>query len=136
MDQDRSCYKCGFFGTTAETVCPQCRSRLFTFTNTRVRGALLVAIGLGLVVFMAYILMWALTAFQNSAPGGSRFTGTERDKVMIIVLFVVLIIFGMFSIVTGGWQIVLGRRSKILSRVMLGVGALIGVIVGAVLYFM
>lgn len=134
IERERSCYKCGYFGSTSATVCPQCRSILHTATSTRVRGGLLVLIGVILMSMMGYLLIWALAAFRNTSTSGARFTGTEQEKLMIVALFSTLILFGFMSLVTGGWQLIFGRRNRTLAWSVLGLGALLAIGTGAILW--
>ncbi len=130
---DRSCFKCGYSAATAHSVCPQCNGPLHTATSIRVRGGLLMAIGIILMGFMGYLLIWALAAFGNVNGPGAKFTGTREEKMMIIGLFSTLIIFGLMSLVTGGWQVAFGRRNRLLSWLVLGIGGLLAVGTGAVI---
>jgi len=125
IERFRSCYKCGYHASTPATVCPQCRSTLFTDMNTRIRGGLLVVIGLILVGMMSYILLWSLAAFSNSNTLNARFTGTEQQKILIIFLFGILILFGLASCSTGFWQLIFGRRNKVFVWSMYGMAVLI-----------
>lgn len=133
--KQRSCYKCGYFADTSEIACPQCNRPLFTTTSTRIRGGLLVAIGLILVVFIGYLFDWAFRAFNNSSPTGSRFTGTQQEKLMIVGIFSLLIIFGLFSVATGGWQVLFGRRNRILAWSVAGIGVLLAISAGCIVWF-
>ena len=131
----RSCYKCGYFGETSNTVCPQCRRTLFTSTNTRIRGGLLAVIGMALMTFAAYLLVWVIAAFGNSGSTGPRFNGTPQEKLMIVALFSALILFGLFSLITGAWQLIFGRRNRVLAWTVVGIGIVLAVGAGAVIGF-
>lgn len=133
--RDRSCYKCGYYASTPLTVCPQCRSVLFTYTSTRVRGGLLVLIGIILMAMMTKILLWELAAFANTNSLNARFNGTEQQKMLIFCLFVVLILFGFASFATGIWQLIFGRRNKLFVWGMYGLSLLIAVGSGLVFWF-
>jgi hypothetical protein len=87
-----------------------------------------------LVAMMGYISIWALSAFNNDAPGGARFTGSQQEKQIIISLFSVLILFGMMSFITGMWQLVFGRRNKLFVWAVLGLGVLVAIGGGAVIW--
>ena len=85
----------------------------------------MVVIGLILVGMMSYILLWALAAFSNTNTLNARFTGTEQQKMLILFLFGILILFGLASCVTGLWQLIFGRRNKIFVWSMYGMAVLI-----------
>jgi len=79
---------------------------------------------------MGYISLWAI-----DAAGKGRFTGTQQEKLLIFGLFGVLLTFGFWSFVTGLWQVVTGRRNKILAWLVVGLGLLISIGGGAVAVF-
>lgn len=134
IEKERSCYRCGYRETTALSVCPQCRDYMHTATSTRVRGGLLAIIGIFLIVFMGYLMIWAFAAFSNVNGPGARFTGTREERLMIIGLFSTLIVFGLMSLGTGVWQLIIGRRNRVLTWVLLGIGGLLAVGTGMVIW--
>jgi hypothetical protein len=83
---------------------------------------------------MGYISLWAFNVFDNDAPGQARFTGTQQEKQIIISLFAVLILFGVMSFVTGLWQLIFGRRNKLFVWAVLGLGVLVAIGGGAVIW--
>jgi len=136
MDQaisQRACYKCGYHGETAETVCPQCRRALQTSSSIRVRGALSVLCGVILMGLIGYVSVWSLAAVSSTTPGGARFTGTEQEKLLIFGLFAILMLFGFLSFAAGLWQLIFGRRSKVFVRITLALGVLIALGAGAII---
>ncbi|MEO7540267.1 MAG: hypothetical protein ABIV21_09575 [Pyrinomonadaceae bacterium] len=131
--KQRSCFKCGYFGETVETTCPQCNRGLQTSSSIRLRGVLMVLCGTFLIGMMGYISLWALTAVDSTSPVGARFTGTQQEKMLIFALFAVLIIFGLVSFAGGIWQIIAGRRSKAVVWIGLALGLLVAIGGGAVI---
>ncbi len=107
---------------------------MHTATSTRVRGGLLAIIGIFLIVFMGYLMIWAFAAFSNVNGPGARFTGTREERLMIIGLFSTLIVFGLMSLGTGVWQLIIGRRNRVLTWVLLGIGGLLAVGTGMVIW--
>ena len=83
---------------------------------------------------MGYISVWALNVFNHDAPGGARFTGTAQEKQLIISLFAALILFGVMSFITGLWQLIFGRRNKLFVWAVLGLGTLVAIGGGAVIW--
>jgi hypothetical protein len=116
MTDYRTCTnpKCG---TTVEGrggVCPTCGAATRNVGESKIRGWLLVGLGLFLVLVMGYIAL-------NTAPtllrpgvdaGGSRFTGTAEQARTIALLFGAIIAFGATSTVYGIYMLVTGRQNK------------------------
>ena len=115
-----NCYSCGFAGEAAGK-CPNCGGRLRSARLVRGLGWLQLLIGLFLVGLMGTITYnLAPSLLSPAAPtGGSRFTGTPEQALMILGLFGLVITFGVGSIAAGLWQIVTGRRNKWIFVVML-----------------
>ena len=80
----------------------------------RVRGWLSLVIGLFLVGFMGTITYRLAPSLllPGTRDGGGGFTGTAEQARLILGLFGLVITFGFFSMVSGLWQIVTGRRNK------------------------
>jgi hypothetical protein len=122
----KSCMRCGFFQETGETFCPTCSRRLFSTTNIRVRGGILLVIGVFLMAMMSYISYFSFRSYAGlNGPNGSRFTGTREEFIGIVALFGALILFGFISALTGVWQLIAGRRNKYLVWLGLGLGVLL-----------
>jgi MFS family permease len=124
--QHKTCYKCHFETETAERLCPRCRKKLWTRTETRGMGAVLAVLGTFLVVMMSAIIIFMLGLVNQSAkPGtGARFTGTKDEMYMAFGILGFVLLFGFTSLVAGLWQLIFGRRNMILIYVILGLGAI------------
>jgi magnesium-transporting ATPase (P-type) len=127
----RYCYKCGYQAPTAESLCPQCRGDLQLSSGVRIRGILMVLLGGALVGFMSWLTMWAIDASNPNSEGGARFTGSDDQLFAILALFALIIVFGFASALTGFWQIIFGRRNKLIVWGALG----FAIIMGAMTYF-
>jgi len=121
----RYCLKCGYDAETAEVLCPNCRRRLRTTTETRLSGFFQAFGGAILIGLMGYISLWLI---EQTNQG--RFTGTQQQLYVIVGIFALVILFGFVSFVAGAWQLIVGKRNKVfiwivalLSFVLLG-GAL------------
>jgi len=122
--ETRSCFGCGLLTAEPADKCPRCGRPLLTTKRVRVLGWVQFAMGLFLVG-----LMGAIT--YNVAPmmlqpgvetaGGSRFTGTAGQALVILGLFGLVIIFGLTSMVSGLYQVKTGRRNKMIFVFMLAV---------------
>ena len=120
----RICYKCDFETREAVDRCPRCGfKRVLTPTSIRVLGGVLVGIGLFLVLFMGAIsiLVAGIVANSNDPNATSRFEGGTKELAIIFGLFGLIIAFGATSAVAGVMQLVRGRRSKMMVRVILGI---------------
>ena len=115
------CGSCGFEAPGQLARCPRCNRASPPSGRVRVVGALLSIIGAGLSLGMAYLLVVVGQAMRPSAGGGS-FTGTPRDATYITAILGAVLVFGITSLITGLWQVIVGRRSLLLSAVVLLVG--------------
>lgn len=131
----RSCYRCGYFANTSQTICPQCGRTLHSATATRIRGLLMMLCGILLLVLIGYISVWMLDVIYNPAPSKAHFAGTQEEKLGVFALFGGILIFGVGSFITGAWQAAFGRRNKALSWITVAFGILIFAGGGAVVWF-
>ncbi len=82
-------------------------------------GWVLLAFGLFLVGLMGTVTFnmapMMLHPGGEIQPSGSSFTGTAEQARTIFLLFGTVIAFGLATIINGGWQIVTGRRSMVMT---------------------
>jgi hypothetical protein len=84
-----------------------------TNPNWRVRGRVLAAVGLFLVLFMAAIAL-NLAPIMTSpgvAVDGTTFTGTVAQGQIFLGLFALVALFGAMCVANGVWMMATGRRS-------------------------
>lgn len=129
----RSCYKCGYFAETLDKTCPICSRQLHTTTETRVRGGLMAACGLVILATIGSVTSWMISVIANPTPGGARFNGTTQEKYAFFGLFAMLLAFGAVAVLIGGWQMVAGRRNRIVSWIAIGFALLIFIVAGAII---
>ena len=117
-------------GLTVEgnfTQCPQCGWAMRGPRNIRIRGWVLVGIGLFLVLFMGAIA-WNLAPMMLH-PGkeieGTTFTGKPSDADFVFAIFGLVILFGLLSIANGAWMIVKGRQNRPFVIVSLAIFAIL-----------
>lgn len=111
--------------------CPNCGGKMLTPRAIKVRGWIILTIGIGLVIAMAVITanLYPLMSQPGvESASGSRFTGTESDVRMILTLFGAVAAFGVASIVTGGYQAATGKRNMVLTWIMVAIA------VGLIIY--
>jgi hypothetical protein len=115
--QRRSCFKCRWEGDTAQIICPKCGKRLFTRTNIRVRGAVLIAVGLFLSGLMSAIAI-AVTALiaQAVKQPNANFRLQEEPHLFVLmyVVFAGVIAAGAAATLNGIWMLIFGRRNMFL----------------------
>lgn len=95
--------------------------------NWRMRGRVLVAVGLFLVLFMSAIA-WNLAPMvlrPGEEVGGSTFTGTVAQGRIFLGLFALVGLFGATSVANGAWMMATGRRSRVGIRAFLLIFALL-----------
>jgi polyferredoxin len=89
--------------------------------NWRMRGRVLVAVGLFLVLLMAGVA-WNLAPIMVR-PGeevdGTTFTGTAAQGQIFLGLFALVALFGAMSAANGVWMIATGRRSPTGTRLFM-----------------
>ena len=118
----RQCFNCNFEAVTVNTICPRCKKKkFFTSDSIRVRGVVLLIVGLFLVVFMggiaAFVAILLLGATND--PGSARKINDEIGALIgIYALFAAVIAFGLNSILGGLWMLIAGRRNRFLVWVM------------------
>jgi cation transport ATPase len=117
-------------GATAQgniTKCPECGWAMRSSRNLRMRGWVQLACGLFLIVLMGTITlnMTPSLHYPGEEAGGMTFTGKPDQAEMILWLFWAVIAFGIAAAITGAYQIVTGRKSRVLVLVSLGLAAAI-----------
>lgn len=130
MSETLNCFKCGYTTEARITQCPQCGGRVRSASQIRALGVVLVVIGIILVLVMSFITIWAMNLIlQTGKPGvTSRFSGTTGDMVFMFSVFALVLSIGFASLAGGIWQIAFGRANKVLSYLILGLGAIFFII--------
>lgn len=124
----KECFKCNFRGETADTACPKCGKKLRTSKNIRARGVVQIVTGVILVLMMAglSVFIGGLVARGINDPETARKMAEQKNFLLVVYAFFgVLALFGVNGIVMGTWQVVTGRRNKILMWIMFVLLALI-----------
>ena len=124
----KECFKCSFRGETAQMDCPECGKKLRTSKNIRTRGVIQIVTGVLLVLMMAglSIFIGVLVAKGANDPETAKKLADQRNFMLTIYAFFgMLALFGLNGIVMGTWQVVTGRRNKVLMWIMFILLALI-----------
>lgn len=79
----------------------------------RIRGAVLIVLGIALAGFMAWLLGEVSPVMQpGGSPSGARFTGSEDQGRMITTLFMALIAIGVVFALYGLFMAATGKESR------------------------
>ena len=116
--------------------CPKCGGPMRSVGESPARGAVLLVIGLFLLALMGTITWALLPGLLN--PGetladGSSFTGTAEQARMVLILFGLVLAFGLTAVLNGIHMIVTRRQSW---AFVIGTLVLAGLIVFAGFAFM
>ena len=116
--------------------CPKCGGPMRSVGELPGRGLLLVIIGLILLGIMAPI-SWALLPSLlhpgETLSDGSSFTGTAEQARMVLILFGLLLAFGLMAVLNGVYMMATRRQSW---AFIIGTLVLAGLIVFAGFAFM
>jgi hypothetical protein len=106
--------KCNFETSEAVPRCPNCGSRLQSAKKVRILGGLLLVIGTFLVLFMSIlgVYLGSIISDSNDPAATTRFTGGPQDVMFIVVIFGLVISFGLASIAGGIWQMIYGKPNR------------------------
>ena len=136
MAHQRVCYalRCAYTSDEPIDVCPKCGRKMRSANSVRVYGGLQLLLGIFLVVFMGVITLSVLPMMMHAVEpqGGSRFTGTSSEALVILSLFGLVIAFGFGSSLAGLYQVIMARRNKWLFIAVLGLSVLIWIAANAV----
>ncbi len=113
----KSCYKCGYIRETAEKNCADCGKLLESVSRIKITGAIQIILGSVLLTFMGWLAFWMLNANSNN-----HFNGGANDVLFVIFIFGLIFSISIGVISAGIWQIVFGRRNKLLMFAMIGLG--------------
>lgn len=134
MSKVLSCPKCSFETTETLARCPSCGSRLQSARKVRTLGWVLLVLGTFLVLFMGTLGIYLARIISDSSEPGAttRFTGGPQDVMFIVVIFGLVISFGLACIGGGIWQIKYGKPNRILMVGMFLVAGILFVIARAI----
>lgn len=129
------CYKltCGTTIDGDHAFCPQCGGKMKSSKTVRTLGWVLLACGVFLVGLLGAIVVAIGPLLQSAIAGNNAaddiaFRGNAEGAVAIMRLLWVIIAFGVLTAINGLYQIVSGRRSRVLSIVTLVIAAGIAVL--------
>ena len=123
----RTCPKCGYIRATGETNCADCGKLLQKVSTIRALGVFLVVMGTLLLGFMGWLSLWIYGAMSNTGSSGSRFNGSGSDTLFIVFVFGLVISISLAATAGGLWQIIFGKRNKLIVFAVLGLGIIFAV---------
>ncbi|HEV2818338.1 MAG TPA: hypothetical protein VGW40_14090 [Allosphingosinicella sp.] len=105
---------CGVTIEGSHRTCPQCGWAMHGTRNIRVRGWVLLACGLFLVLLMGTITwnMLPTLLYPERAIEVGTFTGTPEQAANFLQLFLLVILFGALGIVNALYMIAAGRQNR------------------------
>ena len=118
----RTCPKCGYIRETAETKCADCGKPLQRVSTIRVLGVVLVVLGSVLLGIMSWLSFWIYGTMSNAGSSGSHFNGGPKDVLFIVFIFGLVISISLAATAGGIWQIIFGKRNKLIVFAVFGLG--------------
>jgi hypothetical protein len=117
-----------------EAKCPMCGYRAVPQKRIRMLGWLLIGCGLLLLGIMIPVCVAIVPSMMQPGAevGGTSFTGSESDASSALVIFAMVIAFGLAALASGTYQVRYGRQNWFLVIGMLVLGAVM--FVGAKLF--
>ena len=106
--------KCAELVEGRVAVCPKCGGAMRSVGESPLRGIVLLVIGLFLLGLMGTVtvaLLPGLTHPGEELADGSSFTGTAEQARMVLILFGLLLAFGLMAVLNGIYMIVTRRQS-------------------------
>ena len=105
---------CGITAEGAHRKCPQCGWAMRGTRNIRVRGWVLLACGLFLVLVMGAITwnMLPTLRYPERAIEAGTYTGTPEQATEFLNLFLLVILFGALGTVNALYTIATGRQNR------------------------
>ncbi len=130
MPETSTCFSLACGETVDGTVakCPKCGRRMRTSRGIRGLGWVLLLLGLFLFGMMT-VLTWNMAPMLlhpgESVDGGGGFTGTAEQAQWIFALFGIVGVFGLGTMINGGYQVTTGRRGRAMTFATLGLAAIL-----------
>jgi hypothetical protein len=118
---------CGVTVEGSHRKCPQCGWTMNSQRGIRIRGWVLLACGLFLVIFMGAITINMLPTllYPDRAYAEGSYTGTADQAASFLNLFLAVIAFGALGTVNAIYMIATGRQNRWFVIVTLIAAALI-----------
>lgn len=123
----RTCPKCGDIRETTATNCTDCGKVLQKVSTVRALGVFLVVAGTSLLGIMGWLSLWIYGTMSNTGNSGSRFNGSRSDLMFIIFIFDLVISISLAAMAGGLWQIIFGKRNKLIVFAVLVFGVIFAI---------
>lgn len=115
------CSKCNQIIETSETNCLKCGKRLESVKRIRTLGAISVTLSFSVLVAMILLAFW-IYSIINQSQTTTKFNGNTQDLGFIFYIFGLVITICLATITAGLWQIIFGKRNKVLMIIVLLLG--------------
>jgi hypothetical protein len=112
----------------AAGACPKCGGPMRQITESKARAWVLIILGLFLVLMMGAITLAMLPMLLDpgaETDGGSSFSGTPQQAQMVLMLFGVVIAFGIAATANGFTMLKTGQQSRIFIVINIILGVLL-----------
>jgi hypothetical protein len=105
---------CGITIDGSDKKCPKCGWAMRGTRNIRIRGWVLLVLGLFIVLFMGTITwkMSPMLLYPEQANAEGTFTGTPAQARTFLNLFLMVILFGALGTANAAYMIVTGRQNR------------------------
>ena len=123
----RTCPKCGYIRATAETKCADCGKPLQKVSTIRSLGVVIVILGALLLGIMSKLSLWIYGTMSSAGNSGNHFNGNPKDMLFIVFAFGLVISISIAVTVGGLWQIVFGKRNKLIVIAVFVLGVIFAV---------
>ncbi|WP_129794251.1 hypothetical protein [Sphingosinicella sp. CPCC 101087] len=90
--------------------CPKCGGPVRHARQVQPRGWVLLIVGLFLTVLMAAVTFYTAPTMLAGQENGWRFDGTPAQATMILILFALVIGFGLGAAIGGLYEILTGQQ--------------------------
>ena len=121
---------CGITVEGTLTKCPECGWMMRSPRNIRVRGRILIGLGLFLVLMIGGIAVYLLPAMlqPDVKTTSGTFAGTSAQALLALGFLAAIFLFGVFAILGGLHMSGTGRPSRQFGRAVLAIVSLLALI--------
>lgn len=122
----KTCPKCMLDAETSADACTRCGQKLQRVSTLRMLGVFQIILGIFLMGVIAVLSLLIFNIIRNGddPSATTRFTGSGSDMLFIVAVFGIVFLVGLASFLAGAWQIIFGKRNKLITRAVVIFGLL------------
>lgn len=114
---------CNTVADAEAVACPKCGGKMTRSSAIRGKGIALTICGGAIVAMIGYAALYFVPLMVDPNAGGTtQFNGTPEEARMIVGVVCFVLLFGVFALINGIFQIVTGRRSRTATVVAMALG--------------